>query len=230
MNYYNDYPSAIMGSLQQLYEKVLLYMPNFLAAVIVLILGWIIGSALGGLVKKLLEVVKIDHLANQLGMDKLSEKTGRSLSIARFGEWLIKWFFFLGTLIAAADILGLEEVTAFLYGDVLPYAGHVIVAMAILLLGIVAANFFGQLVTAAVRASGMVSSAALGSLTRWAIIAFAVIAALSKLQLATEFLQDLFRAIVAMLAIAGGLAFGLGGKDHARKILDEVENGLRKKV
>jgi hypothetical protein len=94
MDYYNDYPSAVMGSLQQLYEKVLLYMPNFLAAVIVLILGWILGSALGGLVKKLLEVIKIDHLANQLGMDKLSGKTGHSLSIARFGEWLVKWFFF----------------------------------------------------------------------------------------------------------------------------------------
>jgi hypothetical protein len=69
---------------------------------------------------------------------------------------------------------------------------------------------------------------ALGWLTQWAIIIFAVIAALSQLQLATAFLQDLFRAIVAMLAIAGGLAFGLGGKDHARKILDEIENGLIK--
>jgi uncharacterized membrane protein len=81
---------------------------------------------------------------------------------------------------------------------------------------------------AAVRASGVVSSAVIGSLTRWSIIAFAVIAALAQLQLATTFLQDLFRAVVAMLAIAGGLAFGLGGRDHAKKILDAIEQGMRK--
>lgn len=231
MNYFNsDYPMVVVDSLQGLYDKIILYLPNLIAALIVLIVGWIIGSVLGNLVRRLLVLLKIDMLADQLGMDKLSAKTGRNLSIAAFGDWLIKWFFFLATLVAAADILGLQEVTQFLYSDVLPYAGHVVVAMAILLLGILAADFFGGLVTAAVKASDTVkSSAALGWLTKWAIIIFAVIAALSQLQLATAFLQDLFRAIVAMLAIAGGLAFGLGGKDHARKILDEVESGLSRK-
>jgi hypothetical protein len=50
---------------------------------------------------------------------------------------------------------------------------------------------------------------------------------LYQLQIATAFLQDLFRAIVAMLAIAGGLAFGLGGKDTAKKVLDNIENELK---
>lgn len=231
MNYFNsDYPSVVMNSLSGLYDKVILYLPNLIAALIVLIVGWIIGSVLGNLVKRLLILIKIDALANQLGMDKLSERAGRNLSVAGFGDWLIKWFFFLATLIAAADILGLQDVTMFLYGEVLPYAGHVVVAMAILLLGILAADFFGGLVTAGIKASGMVSSAALGWLTQWSIIIFAVIAALSQLQLASSFLQDLFRAVVAMLAIAGGLAFGLGGKEHAKKVLDEVERGLSKRV
>jgi hypothetical protein len=98
--------------------------------------------------------------------------------------------------------------------------------MAILLLGILAANFFSGFVETAVKASGFQSSGALATIAKWAIVIFALIAALSELQIARGFLEDLFRAIVAMLAIAGGLSFGLGGKDHAKKVLDHLEGGL----
>src|SRR3989344_3995744 len=225
---YSSYQLTIVGSLQDLYDKVIAYLPNLVAAIIVLIIGWLLAMFLSKLVQKLLEMLKIDQLANQLGMDSLGEKMNKRLSLATFGGWLIKWFFFLGSFIAAADILGLSGVSSFLYQDVLAYAGHVVVAMAILLLGILAANFFGEIVSSAVRASGLHKAEALGSLTKWSIVVFAVIATLSQLQIATAFLQDLFTAVVAMLAIAGGIAFGLGGKEHASKVLDNIEDGLNK--
>lgn len=224
--YFESYSSTVVDSLRTLYERIILYLPNLIVALIVVILGWVIGSFLGTLVHKALNMIGIDNAANQIGLSRLSARTGRNLSIARLGQWLVKWFFFLASFIAACEILGLDQVTAFFYNDVLAYAGHVIVAMAIMLLGILAANFFGGLVETTVRASGVGSAKALSSLTRWAILIFTVIAVLSELQIATSFLQDLFRAVVAMLAIAGGLAFGLGGRDHAKKILDEVEGSL----
>ena len=224
---YPTYQATVFRALQDLYSKTLAFLPNLVAAIIVLILGWILAIFLSKLVVKLLEMVKIDHLANQLGLQNLAEKMERKLSVAAFGGWLVKWFFFLGSFIAAADILGLEAVSSFLYQDVLAYAGHVIVAMAILLLGLLAAHFFAGIVVSAVKASGLHKGETLGTLTKWAIVVFSVIAALSQLQIATAFLQDLFRAVVAMLAIAGGLAFGLGGKDHAKKALDSIENGLK---
>ncbi len=223
---YPTYQMTVVQALGDLYAKTLTYLPNLLAAIIVLIVGWLLGIFLSKLVHKILETIKIDQLANQLGMQNLAEKTGRKLSLAALGGWLIKWFFFLGSFIAAADILGLEAVSTFLYQDVLGYAGHVIVAMAILLLGILAANFFAGVVSTTVKASGLHKGDTLGTFTRWAILVFTVIAALSQLQIATSFLQDLFRAIIAMLAIAGGLAFGLGGKDHAKKVLDDIEYSL----
>lgn len=223
------YQSTVVNSLENLYNRVVWVLPNILAAIIVLILGWLLGSLLSGFVHKALEAVKIDTLANSLGLNQLSERVGKKLSLAAFGGWLVKWFFFLGSFIAAAEILGLPQVSAFLYQDVLGYAGQVVVAMAILLLGILAANFFSGVITSSVKASGLYSSQALGSLTRWAILIFSVIAALSQLQIATAFLQDLFRAFVAMLAIAGGIAFGLGGRDHAKKVLDEIEDDLTRK-
>lgn len=225
------YQSTVLTSLSDLYDRVIWVVPNILAAIIVLILGWLLGSLLSGFVKKILDAIKIDHLANSLGLSNLSDRVGKKLSLAAFGGWIIKWFFFLGSFIAAADILGLNDVSVFLYDRVLAYAAQVIIAMAILLLGILAANFFSGLVGSSVKASGLsASSHALAAIAKWAIVIFSVIAALSQLQIATDFLQDLFRAIVAMLAIAGGIAFGLGGRDHAKKVLDEVEGNLTKKA
>ncbi len=225
-----NYSLTIVSALQTLYDKVAAWLPNLIAAIIVLILGWVIGVFLSKLVKKILDAIKLDHLANQLGMRQLAERTGRPLSLSALGGWLVKWFFFLGSIMAAANILGLTEVTDFFNNQVLTYAGNVIIAVAILFLGILAANFFGDLVKSTVKASGMHASAhALATITKWAIIIFTMIAALSQLQIATEFLQDLFRAVVAMLAIAGGLAFGLGGRDHAKRVLDEVENSFTHK-
>lgn len=224
---YQSYQSVVLGSLKDLYSKALSYLPNLMAAVIVVIIGWLLATFLSKLVHKILELIKIDHLANQLGLQHLADKVNRHLSLAAFGAWLVKWFFFLGSFIAAADILGLQDVSTFLYKDVLTYAGHVVVAMAVLLLGILAANFFGDLVTATVKASGLHKGESLGAITKWAIVVFAVIATLSELQIAIAFLQDLFRAVVAMLAIAAGLAFGLGGKDHAKKVLDSIEDSFK---
>ncbi|MFA5990701.1 MAG: hypothetical protein WC794_00435 [Candidatus Doudnabacteria bacterium] len=225
-----DYPTyqlLVVNALSDLYSKTLTYLPNVVVAIIVLIVGWILAIFLSKLIVKVLEVIKVDLLANQLGLQNLGAKMDKKLSIAALGGWLVKWFFFLGSFIAAADILGLNAVSSFLYQDVLSYAGQVIIAMAILLLGMLAANFFAGIVNSAVKASGLHKGEALGALTKWAIVAFSVIAALSQLQIATAFLQDLFRAIVAMLAIAGGLAFGLGGQGTAKRILESAEESLK---
>lgn len=217
---------VIAVSLQGLYDRIAAFVPVLIVALVVLILGWIVGIGLGNLIQKLLELIKIDSLANSLGLDKLSGRVGRKLSVAVFGNWLVKWFFIVATFVAAADILGLREVSTFLYEQVIPYFGNVIVAVAIMLIGMVAASFLEGIVRHSLRAGGLHTSDTLALITKWAVLIFAFLAALSELRVAAEFVQTLFTAFVAMLAIAGGLAFGLGGKEHARKVLDSVEKDV----
>lgn len=218
--------AVISISLEGLFNRVVFFLPILVVALIVLILGWLVGIGLGNLVQKILETLKIDSLANSLGLDKLSARTGKKLSVAVFGNWLVKWFFLIATFVAAADILGLREVSTFLYDQVVPYFGNVIVAVAIMLIGMVAANFLQGVVRHSLHAGGLHTSDTLALITRWAVLVFAFLAALSELRVASSFVQDLFRAFVAMLAIAGGIAFGLGGRDHARKALDAIEKDL----
>ncbi|MBI3231715.1 MAG: hypothetical protein HYZ51_01380 [Candidatus Doudnabacteria bacterium] len=226
----DSYQGITLSALQNLYEQFISWVPNLLAALVVLILGWLLAIFLSKLVLKVLESVKIDSLANQLGLSSLAERIGRKLSLSGLGAWLVKWFFFLGSFVAAAEILGLNQVSSFLYEDVLNYAGNVVVAAAIFLLGLLAAKFFSGLVESVIKASQLHSAAAMATVTKWAIIVFTVIAVLSQLRIATDFLHDLFRAVIAMLAIAGGLAFGLGGQGAAKRWLDSLEEDLTKKM
>ncbi|HVY67758.1 MAG TPA: hypothetical protein VHA30_02605, partial [Patescibacteria group bacterium] len=86
---YPTYQAMVVSALGDLYAKTLSYLPNLVAAVIVLILGWLLGEFLSALIRKALEVIKIDHLANQLGLTRLSEKVGKKLSLAALGGWLV---------------------------------------------------------------------------------------------------------------------------------------------
>src|SRR3989338_882100 len=225
-----SYQSVTLAALQNLYDKFISWAPNLLAAVVVLILGWLLAIFLSKLVLKVLEAVKIDSLANQLGLESLAERAGRKLSLSGLGAWIVKWFFFIGSFVAAAEILGLSQVSTFLYDDVLGYAGSVVVAAAIFLLGLLAANFFSGLVETVVKASQLHAANAMAAVTKWAIIVFTVIAVLSQLGIATDFLHDLFRAVIAMVAIAGGLSFGLGGQNAAKRWLDGLEEDLTRRA
>lgn len=217
---------VLATSLQGLYDKIAGFVPVLVVALVVLILGWLVGMGLGNLVQKVLEALKVDSLAASLGLDKLSARVGRKLSIASFGNWLVKWFFIIATFVAAADILGLGQVSTFLYGQVIPYFGNVIVAVAIMLIGMIAAKFLQGVVRHSLSAGGLRTSDSLALITKWAILVFAFLAALAELRVAETFVQDLFRAFVAMVAISGGIAFGLGGRDHARKALDVIEKDV----
>ena len=222
----NTFDQQIVSSFQLLWDRLAAFVPNLLAAIIVLILGWLVASLVAQVVKKVLEAIQIDRLADRLGMDRLSDQVGRKLSLSGLGAWLVKWFVIVAAFVAAADILALDQVSDFLYQEVIPYFGNVIVAVAVLLIGVVAANFLAEIVRGGVRASGVRVSGALAAVTRWSIVIFTILAALAQLNIAPSFMQTLFVGVIAMLSIAGGLAFGLGGRDHARKVLDNVERNL----
>lgn len=220
--------SAVSSSLSGLYDQLVSFLPALVAAILVLIFGWAVAILLGRVVGTILKAIKIDEAADKLGLEHMSQRVGRKLSVSGFGNWLIKWFFMVATFIAAADILGLHQVGEFLFDSVLPYFGSVVVAGAIMVIGIVSANFLSGILTHSLKASGLGSFESVGSLARWAILIFAFLAALSQLGVATSFIQDLFRALVAMLAVAGGIAFGLGGRDHAKHALDSLTRDLKK--
>ena len=217
---------VVTGSLNNLYDQVISFLPVLVVALLVLIFGWAVAILLGRLVRKILDILRVDELASKLGMGSLGDRMGKKLSVSGFGDWLIKWFFIVTVFVAAADLLGLNQVGEFLYQSVLPYFADVVVAAAIMVIGVVAANFLHDVVLHSVKATKVGGHDGIAEIARWAVLIFTFLAVLSQLGVATTFLQDLFRAVVAMLAIAGGIAFGLGGREHAKHALDRWSKDL----
>jgi hypothetical protein len=224
----NNYLTPVQASLQNVYARFISFLPNFLVAVIVLVVGWVVAEAVAKLIKQGLRAVKVDEIGDKLGLDVLSERTGMKLSISGAIAWLVKWFLLVVVFLAAANILNLNQVSDFL-NQVLLYIPNVIAAAAILLVGTIVAGFLSRLVKHSVQAAGLASAELLGTVTQWAIMIFTILATLSQLSVATAFVQTLFTGIIAMLAIAGGLAFGLGGREHASRALDKIERDIRSK-
>ncbi|MGE5392602.1 MAG: mechanosensitive ion channel family protein [Candidatus Saccharibacteria bacterium] len=217
---------AITASLQDLYARFINFLPNFIVAVVILVVGWILANFIAKLIKSLLVSIKLDEVGDKLGLEQIAQRTGMKMSISGAIAWLIKWFFLIALFLAASDILGLQAISNFL-NEVLLYIPNVVAAAAILLAGILIARFLSRLVRSTVAAAGLASADLLGSVTQWAIIVFTALATLAQLNVAEAFVQTLFTGFIAMIAIAGGLAFGLGGKEHASKVLDKIEKDIR---
>lgn len=220
-----SWADVIIFSLQTLWQGFVGFLPSFLGASIVFIVGLIVAAGLGKIVEKLVDAVRFDRLLDQLGLRRLLERADLRLHSGRFLGVLVQWFFIIVALLAASDILGLAAFSDFLR-QVLLYIPNIFIAVLIMLAGVVVANFLARVVRASVVAARLHQANFLGTLTRWSVWIFAFLAALSQLGVATALVNTLVMGFVAMLALAGGLAFGLGGKDVAadwlRKMREEV--------
>ena len=218
----------LLDSLGTIWLSFISFLPTLLAALIVFIVGWLIAIFLGKVANRLVKGIKLDLLLTRLGFKKALAKAKLKLDSGKFFEELVKWFFIIVFLMTAADILGLREVTLFLK-TILFYIPNVVIAAIVLLVAVIVANFMYRLVKASADAAGLKSSSAVASIIKWAILIFGFVIALTQLGIATTLIQTIVIGVIAMIALAGGLAFGLGGKDQAVRILEKLRQDLTEK-
>lgn len=216
---------VIQASVLGLWNSILAYLPNVLGAVLVFLIGVIVAAVLQTVVVKVVQLLRVDELVGKLELKASLEKAGIRLHVGKLLGWIVKWFFIIVALVAATDILGWNQVTNYLQ-EVVLYIPNVIVAVIILLAGILLATFVRNVVKTAVDAAELASADFLSGIAKWAILLFSFMAALVQLQIAPGLINTLFTGLVAMLSLAGGLAFGLGGKEHASRVLDKLRRDL----
>lgn len=212
-------------SLQNLFWGLVQFVPNLVVAVLIFVVGWLVGAGLGRLVAQVIAAVKVDQALRAAGVEKIVERAGFKLNSGKFLGELVKWFFIVVFLVASLDVLGLTDVTAFLRGAVLTYIPQVIVAVLILLVAAVLAEAAQRVVTGSARAANLHAAGLLGTLARWSIWVFAILAALDRLGV-SPLVQTLFTGVVVALALAFGLSFGLGGQAAAAKYIESVKKEI----
>lgn len=202
------------------------FLPKIFISIVIFILGWIVAVALGRVVSQVIRAIKIDKILEGAGVEEPLARAGFRLDSGAFIGGLVRWFFIIVFLVAAVDVLGLDQVNAFLADVVLVYLPNVIVAAMILVVAALVADVSKQVVVGSAKAAHLPSVGLLGGITKWAIWVFAILAALYQLGIAGPFVQTLFTGFVAAVSIAVGLSFGLGGKDAAARFLDKLRSDM----
>jgi hypothetical protein len=209
-------------SFLNLWNDVINFLPELVVALVVVIIGWIIGGIAKGVIESIFKTLRVNEALSAAGADALAERAGYQLKAGVFVGTLVKWFVIIVFFVTALEILNLNEVTVFFRDVVLNYLPRVIVAVLILLVAGVVSNVASASVKAAATAAGFGAAGMLAGITRYAIIVFAVLAALVQLQIAPVLVQTLFMGIVFGGSLAFGLAFGLGGQEAARRYIGEI--------
>ncbi len=216
-------------SLIGLWYGFISFVPGLLGAIILFIVGWLVGSIIGKAVTQLVAVLKVDSLFESAGANVFMSRAGLKINASRFIGGLVRWFIIVVFLMASLQIIGLTQVNDFLREAVLYYLPKVVIASLVLIIATVLADAMKKLVRASAQAANIRSANMLGSITLYAIWGFAFIIALSELGIASAFMQILFTGFIAALAIALGLSFGLGGKEAAARAIDKISSDMSSK-
>jgi len=213
-----DWGQAFMTSMAAALALFFSSIPKVLGFLVILLIGWMIASALAKIVAGLLRSIKFNDLAQRSGMTGFVHNMGWRTDPADFVANIAKWFVRLIVLTVAFDALGLPAVSQVLQ-QFLNWLPNLVVAIVVLVIGGLAAGALSGLVRGATASGGLGNPEFLASLTRIAVWTFAVVIAVNQIGIATTLVNTLFMGFVGALALATGLAFGLGGRDTASQIV-----------
>lgn len=202
------------------------FLPNFFAGLVILLIGIILGSIVKRLLLALFDTLNIESQLRRYG---IPEAQKGELSWANILSEIARWFVIVLFLVPTADVWGLQQITTLL-NQFLLYIPNVVVATVIAVVGLVFARIAYDLVRASTREISPDGSRAIANTAKWAIIVFAALAVLNQLGVAQDLVRILFTGFVAMIALAGGIAFGLGGQDTARTILQSIRESLSNQI
>jgi len=226
--YFQDLTSTLYGSLMNVWAGVFSFIPKLVGAIVVLIIGLIIASVFGSVIEQIIKALKVDSLLRKLGVAAYVERAGLNLNSGNFLGRIVYWFFVVVFILAVSSILGLDVFADFLK-QILLYVPNIVVATLIMVATLVVARFFKNLIIASVLSAKLHASKFMGAFIWWVVVIFGLVTALMQLGINVYILQTIITGVVAMLALAGGIAFGMGGKDYAARLIEKMSHIVEEK-
>ena len=221
-NIWVSWGDVFNASLQDLWWGFIQFAPKLIVAIVFFVVGWVLGNLVAKAFEHVIGALKVDKLFQSIGMDDFFRKAGMNLNTGYFIGQIVKWFVIIVFLLPSLNLVGLDYISSFLKDDVLGFLPRVIVAAFILIIATFVADILSKTIVASAKAMNLRSANMLGTIAKYAIWVFAFIIAFGQLGVAPAYMQILFAGIIGMIAVAGALAFGLGGKDAAGRFISKL--------
>jgi hypothetical protein len=215
---FSSWTDALLASLAGAMAIFFAAIPKLIGFVLIIIIGWLVASLLEKAIRGVLHAIKFDNLAAKAGFSGFVQKMGVKSDASGFLAMLVKWFIRLIVLVVAFDALGLPAVSDVLR-QLLLWMPNLIVAMVVLVIGGLLANAASSLVRGATAGAGFDNPERLAKVASVAVWIFAIVIAVNQIGIAETLVNTILMGAVGAIALAAGLAFGLGGRDTAAELV-----------
>ena len=223
-----DWKAILWDPVSGIFTRAVNFLPTLISALAVIIIGWFVAKAIQKITSKVFSWLKLDVLSDKSGLSNLLSKGGIKQTFSQLLSVLLYWFVMLLVFISALNILQLN-VLAQLMDKIIFYIPNVIAAVFVVVVGMYLASFLSGLVKTAMKGIGVQEAHFLGNLTRSVVILFALVISLQQLRIQAGILSFALQVSLSSIGLAIGLAFGLGGKETASRMLEEWREKVRKK-
>lgn len=210
--------NVLIATLNDSVATIVAFIPRFLSGLIILVIGVIIATVLKQLVREGLKFIKFETFIKRYGVPESPETVDWTTILSE----IVRWFVIIVFLVPTADIWGLGNFAEVL-NNLLLFLPNLLISILLLLVGFVISKLVYDLLIASLSGLTRDNARAIAMIGRWGVLIFAVLVVLNQLGIASDLIRIILSGIVAMLAIAGGLAFGLGGQDAARELIEKFK-------
>jgi len=221
-----DWTSITVLGLQDFWQGFLVFIPKLILALIVFIIGWLFSAGIGRLIQEILKRLQLDKISQMKRWSEALEKAEFETKPSEFIGAICKWILIIVFLSIAVEILGLNQFSVFL-NKIIAWLPNLLAAVLIFVATVIIAHFAEKLARASFHGAKVSYGRLGGAIVKWAIWIFGIAAILLQLGIAERLILVLFQGFVALIAIAGGLAFGLGGKEVAAELWKDIRDKLR---
>jgi hypothetical protein len=219
-----DYYFIIMGQMITFYQSI--FTGGMLYSLFIFVVGVIFATEFGKMTKKTFKEAGADKFMDKVGLKGFLKKGGFTITLSGVAGWIVKWFILLFFITVAVESLDLPQVSNFLF-SILGYLPSLIGGLAILTIGAIVAQMIYEALEGARQASGMHIYHLAAVVAKMLVMLITFLVVLEQIGVQTTILQIFAGGLSLMVALAGGLAFGLGGQGHAKELLDEMKNKLK---
>jgi hypothetical protein len=208
------------------YQEVLSRLPDFTWALVIIIFGWAVSNRVKALAISFFNKLRLNQILKSLGWEAFFDRFDAKMNFSKFFGIIIEIYFFLLFLIISIDILKFETIGGII-GRIVEYYPNIFIAIVIFIATVYIADFSKKIVVGNLEKEKITYSNFLGDIISTGSWVLAILAILYQLQIVQTLVLAIFIGVIALIVVSLGLAFGIGGKDMARKILDDIENKVK---
>ncbi|EKE18745.1 MAG: CmpX protein [uncultured bacterium] len=226
MNQIQNQGQVLANAFNDLLSRFVSFLPGLIGAIIIVVIGLFVASVIAKLVEKVVKMLKIDNVIATI-QHEIQGRPGREIMASVLLREIVRWFLIFVFLVAAAETLGLKQLSVFL-NSILLYIPNIVVAVIILTITLMLGKYVSELVMSSQVVADKFQPHFISGLAKWAIFIFGTLAALIQLGIAPSLINSIAIGIVAAFSLAIGLAFGLGGKHEAEQMLKDFREKMKK--